>query len=250
MGYASNIIKGAGSGAMAGSAAGPWGALGGGVLGTVAGIFAASEEEANADKKRKILDQLKYEYGFQQDQIDDLIDAYYSDPESFLGTQEDVDAYRNALNSYKAEDYVYNFNPFEYKNTVDDFVTPYYDKIIDETTSKVQHSAAGAGVGRGTGAANAIASAAAQKEDELYKTALQQYNTDRAQTYSEWSGNIDKMQQRLNQLKSARDTQLNNLGTLATDYTNTRKQQFEDQINAAQQRASGNLQLGSLGLTI
>lgn len=250
MGYASNIIKGAGAGAMAGSAAGPWGTLGGGVLGTIAGIFAASEEEANAEKKRKILDELKYEYGLQQDQIDGLIQAYYDDPESFLGTQEDVDAYRNALNSYKAEDYVYNFDPFSYDKTVDDFVTPYYDKIIDETTSKVQHSAAGAGVGRGTGAANAIASAAAEKEDELYKTALQQYNTDRAQTYSEWSGNIDKMQQRLNQLKSARDTQLNNLGTLATDYTNTRKQQFEDEIAAKQARASGNLQLGSLGLTI
>ncbi len=250
MGYASNIIKGAGTGAAAGSAMGPWGALGGGVLGAVAGIFAASEEEENAEKKRQMLEQLKYDFGLQQDQIDGLIQAYYDDPESFLGTKEDVDAYRNALNSYKAEDYVYNFDPFNYNKTVDDFVTPYYDKIIDETTSKVQHSAAGAGVGRGTGAANAIASAAAQKEDELYKTALQQYNTDRAQTYSEWSGNIDKMQQRLNQLKSARDTQLNNLGTLANDYTNTRKQQFEDQINSAQQRASGNLQLGSLGLTI
>lgn len=250
MGYASNIIKGAGTGAAAGSAMGPWGALGGGVLGAVAGIFAASEEEENAEKKRKMLEQLKSDFGLQQDQIDGLIQAYYDDPESFLGTKEDVDAYRNALNSYKAEDYVYNFDPFDYNKTVDDFVTPYYDKIIDETTSKVQHSAAGAGVGRGTGAANAIASAAAQKEDELYKTALQQYNTERAQTYSEWSGNIDKMQQRLNQLKSARDTQLNNLGTLANDYTNTRKQQFEDQINAQQQRASGNLQLGSLGLTI
>lgn len=250
MGYASNIIKGTGTGAAVGSAMGPLGALGGGLLGAVAGIFAASEEEENAEKKRKMLEQLKYDFGLQQDQIDGLIQAYYDDPESFLGTKEDVDAYRNALNSYKAEDYVYNFDPFGYNKTVDDFVTPYYDKIIDETTSKVQHSAAGAGVGRGTGAANAIASAAAEKEDELYKTALQQYNTDRAQTYTEWSGNIDKMQQRLNQLKAARDTQLNNLGTLANDYTNTRKQQFEDQINSAQQRASGNLQLGSLGLTI
>lgn len=250
MGYASNIIKGSGTGAMAGSAMGPLGAIGGGLLGGIAGIFAASEEEENAEKKRKMLEQLKSDFGLQQDQIDGLIQAYYSDPESFLGTQEDVDAYRDALKSYKAEDYVYNFDPFNYDKTVDDFVTPYYDKIIDETTSKVQHSAAGAGVGRGTGAANAIASAAAEKEDELYKTALQQYNTDRAQTYSEWSGNIDKMQQRLNQLKSARDTQLNNLGTLATDYTNTRKQQFEDQINSQQQRANGNLQLGSLGLTI
>lgn len=250
MGYASNIIKGAGTGAAAGSAMGPWGALGGGALGAIAGIFAASEEEENAEKKRKMLEQLKSDFGLQQDKIDELIQAYYSDPESFLGTQEDVDAYRDALKSYKAEDYVYNFDPFDYDKTVDDFVTPYYDKIIDETTSKVQHSAAGAGVGRGTGAANAIASAAAEKEDELYKTALQQYNTDRAQTYSEWSGNIDKMQQRLNQLKSARDTQLNNLGTLATDYTNTRKQQFEDEIAAKQARANGNLQLQSLGLTI
>ena len=182
--------------------------------------------------------------------------AYYSDPESFLGTQEDIAAYKKAIQDYKPEDYVYSFDKFSFadkngrEKTVEDYVTPYYDQIIQDTTDRVQHSAAGGGVGRGTGAANAIATAAAEKNDELYKTALQQYNTDRAQSYTEWAGNIDKMQSRLNQLKAAKDTQLNNLGTLANDYTTNRRQQYEDEIAAKQARSSGNLQLHSMGLTI
>ena len=256
MGYASNIIKGTGTGAATGAAFGPWGAAIGGSLGALAGVFAAWDEEDDKEEKKKILEEAKVQFGLDQDQIEEAMEAYYNDPESFLGTQEDVEAYRNAIKNYNADDYVYNFDPFSFtdengkEKTVEDYMTPYYDQIIQDTTDRVQHSAAGGGVGRGTGAANAIATAAAEKEDELYKTALQQYNTDRAQSYTEWAGNIDKMQNRLNQLKAAKDTELNNLGTLSNDYTTTRRQKYEDEIAAKQARSSGNLQLHSMGLNI
>lgn len=248
--WGGNIIGGAGTGAAMGSAAGPWGALAGGVLGALGGVFASLSEEDDAERKQKIINNAKAQFNLTQDEIDTLMDEFYTNPENFLGTQEDVEAYRNAVNSYDPNQFVYDFEAFDYDKDVDDFVNPYYDKIIKNTSDKVQHSAAGAGVGRGTGAANAIAEAVAQKDDELFKTALQQYNTDRAQTYSEWSGNIDKMQQRLNQLKSATDTQMNNLGNLANDYTTQQQNYFSDQIASKQNRNNANLQLASMGLMI
>ena len=249
-GYASNMISGAGTGAAMGSVAGPWGALAGGALGALAGVFATWDQEEDAERKQKIIDDAQVQFKLNQDEIDSLMYEYYSNPANFLGTQEDVEAYRTAVNSYDPNQFVYDFEAFDYDKDVDDFVNPYYDKIIKTTSDKVQHSAAGAGIGRGTGAANAIAEAVAQKDDELYKTALQQYNTDRAQSYSEWSGNIDKMQQRLNQLKSATDTQINNLGSLANDYTTQRQNQFSDMIASKQNRNNANLQLASMGLMI
>jgi hypothetical protein len=248
--WGGNIISGAGTGAAMGSVAGPWGALAGGALGAIAGVFSSLSEENDAKRKQEMLDDIKGRFNLTQDEVDTLMTQFYENPDNFLGTKEDVDAYKDAIKAYKPENFVYDFDEFNYDKTVDDFVNPYYDKIIKNTSDKVQHSAAGAGVGRGTGAANAIAEAVAQKDDELYKTALQEYNTDRSQSYNEWSGNIDKMQQRLNQLRAATDTQLNNLGTLANDYLQQQQNYFGDQIASKQNRNNGNLQLASMGLMI
>lgn len=254
--WGGNIISGAGTGAAMGSAAGPWGALAGGALGAIAGVFASLSEEDDANRKQEMLDDIKGRFNLTQDEIDTLMEQYYTNSDNFLGTKDDVDAYKDAIQKYKPEDFVYDFEEFKYvdengkEKTVDDFVNPYYDKIIKNTSDKVQHSAAGAGVGRGTGAANAIAEAVAQKDDELYKTALQEYNTDRSQSYNEWSGNIDKMQQRLNQLRAATDTKLNNLGTLANSYLTQQQNYMTDQIASKQNRNNGNLQLASMGLMI
>ena len=254
--YAGSAIQGAGTGAAMGSVAGPWGAAIGGGLGLIAGIFSAYDAEQDAAKKRKIIDDAKKQFNLTQDDIDALMKEYYSNPDNFLGTKADVDAYRQAIESYNPSDFVYDFDEFKYtdengkEKTVDDFINPYYDKIIQDTSDSVQHSAAGAGVGRGTGAANAIADAVAKKNDELYKTALQEYNTDRSQKYSEWAGNIDRMQQRLNQLKSATDSQLTLKSNLANDYLATQQQAMADQIASKQNRNNGNLQLASMGLMI
>lgn len=248
--YGSNFVQGAGTGALAGSAAGPWGALAGGVVGGVAGLIGAYEQEQDENKRKALLRRLEKEYNLTQDKVDELIAEYYANPENFLGSAEDVAAWKEAIGSYDPNSFVYDFDPYSYDKQVEDFLTPYYDDVIDATSAKVQHSAAGAGVGRGTGAANAIAEATARKSDELYRTALQQYNMDKQQSYQEWSGNIQAMQNRLNQLKGATDSKIGNLATLANDYAQQRQNKFSDEIAAQQGRAGGNLQLGSLGLMI
>ena len=248
--YGRNFVSGSGQGAAVGSAAGPWGALIGGAAGGIAGLFAAYEEEENAKRKQQILDRAKQDFNLTQDEVDQLLEEYYTNPDNFLGTREDVDAYRQAVTEYDPNAFVYDFDEFNYDKSVDDFVNPYYDKIIADTEKKIQHSAAGAGVGRGTGAANAIATGVAEKEDQLYNTALNAYNADRNRSYQEWSGNIQAMQNKLNQLKAATDTKMNNLGTMATDYINQNRDRTQDEIAAKQARSSGNLQLSTMGLLI
>ena len=261
--YMGSALQGLGTGAAAGSAAGPYGAIIGGVLGSLAGIFSAADAEADRKKKQEILEDAANQFNLDMDEVESLMTEYYNNPDAFLGTEDDVKAYRDAVKSYNPSDYIYGYDAdtgtFDeskynfgnsYTKTVDDFINPYYDKIIADTTAGVQHSAAGAGLGRGTGAANAIATAQAQKEDELYKTALQQYNTDRAQSYTEWSGNLQRMQDRLNQLKSANDTKLQMQNNLATDYTNQIQNKYSDLVAQKQNRSNGNLSLASMGLMI
>lgn len=261
--YLGSAIQGMGTGMAAGSAAGPYGMLAGGILGTLAGIFSAADAEADRKKKQEILEDAANQFNLDMDEVESLMSEYYSNPDAFLGTEDDVKAYRDAVKNYNPSDYIYGYDAdtgtFDeskynfgnsYNKTVDDFINPYYDKIIADTTAGVQHSAAGAGVGRGTGAAQAIATAQAQKEDELFKTALQQYNTDRAQSYTEWSGNLQRMQDRLNQLKSANDTKLQMQNNLATDYTNQMQNKYSDLVAQKQNRSNGNLSLASMGLMI
>jgi hypothetical protein len=239
-----------GAGALAGSSVGPWGAIVGGGLGALAGAFGAYEAEQDAKRKKQILRQAMAQFNLTQDEVDSLLAEYYNNPDNFLGTQEDVDAYRKSIAEYDPSNFVGDYEAFDYGKSVDDFVNPYYDKIISDTSKQISHSAAGAGVGRGTGAANAIAKGVAEKEDQLYNTALNAYNTDRSQSYTEWAGNIDKMQARLNALKSATDTKLNMQGNLANDYTAQRQNAMADEIAAKQNRNNGNLQLASMGLMI
>jgi hypothetical protein len=260
--YLGSAIQGAGTGASVGAAAGPYGAIAGGILGTLAGIFSAADAEEDRKKKQEILEDAAKQFNLDMDEVESLMSEYYSNPDAFLGTKDDVKAYRDAVQKYNPSDYIYGYDDEKgfdeskynfgdsYKKTIDDFINPYYDKIIADTTAGVQHSAAGAGLGRGTGAAQAIATAQAQKEDELFKTALQQYNTDRAQSYTEWSGNLQRMQDRLNQLKSAQDTKLQMQNNLASDYTNQMQNKYADLVAQKQNRSNGNLSLASMGLMI
>lgn len=148
------------------------------------------------------------------------LEQYYNDRGS-LGSAEDVNKYKQIIGRYNPSDYVYDdFGKFsdEYNKTVDDFVNPYYDQIIKGTSDALQHTAAGAGLGRGTGAALNIAQGVAEKEDELYKTALDAYNTDRRQAYTEYNDYIKNMQSKLDSLNKANQTQATLYGNLANDY--------------------------------
>lgn len=165
----------------------------------------------------------------------DSIDQFY-DRRKGLGNAGDINAYRQALADYNPEDYAADVGEFSYDKTKEDFLNPYYSRIIGDTANSIQHSAAGAGIGRGTGAALNIAKGTAEKSNELYNTALNEFNTDRDFAYKQYSDAIRNNQARLNALREGTQYKMGLQGDLAQDYINTQDQAFADQMKAQQDR--------------
>lgn len=131
------------------------------------------------------------------DDILKQLQAYRNNQYTF-SSPEMVKDYKDTLSSFKPENYVYDFDKFNYDKTAQDYITPYMDQIIAATGNKVQNTAAGAGLGRSGGTAYDIAEAVAEKNDELYRTALQDYRDDRNFAYQEYSDFINNMQNKYN----------------------------------------------------
>ena len=169
------------------------------------------------------------------------INDYYSNRVG-LGTKDDVTNYRNSIEGYNPNDYVYDFGDFNYNKTKEDYLNPYYNQIISDVAQKAQGSAAGAGMGRSTFAAQNIARAVAQKEDELYKTALNEYNTDRSQAYKEYADAIVRNQEKLNALREGNQYKMGLQGNLAKDYISTQDAQQSDLMNLKQDKLNAKQQ--------
>lgn len=171
-------------------------------------------------------------------QIINGLNDYYANRGS-IGQAGDVDAYRQAIAAEmnKPEDYyAAPVGEFNFDKSKEDYLNPYYSRIIGDTANQIQHSAAGAGLGRGTGAALNIAKGTAEKSDELYRTALSEYNNDRNFAYQQYSDAIRNNQNRLNAIKSGQEYKLGLQGNLAQDYLNTQDQAYADQLKAQQDR--------------
>lgn len=175
------------------------------------------------------------------DNIKKEINDYYDNRVS-LGNVNDVATYRSSIEGYNPNDYVYDFGDFNYNKTKEDFLNPYYNKIIGDAAMKAQGSAAGAGMGRSTFAAQNIARAVAQKEDELYKTALSEYNTDRSQAYKEYSDAIARNQEKLNALREGAQYKMGLEGNLAKDYISSQDAQQSDLMNLRQDKLNAKQQ--------
>ncbi len=187
---------------------------------------------------------LKEQGKYTEEEYDKLlndINDYYDNRVS-LGSEEDVDKYRSSIEGYNPSDYVYDFDDFSYDKTKEDFLNPYYNKIIGDVALKAQNSAAGAGMGRSTFAAQNIARAVAQKEDELYKTALNEYNTDRSQAYKEYTDAIARNQEKLNALREGEQYKMGLEGNLAKDYISTQDAQQSDLMNLKQDKLNAKQQ--------
>lgn len=198
------------------------------------GLTAVSNYFGNKEAQSKASDNLEA-VNAQNASISSAIKDYYANNSTSKNTSSaDVDSYYSALREYNPNDYVYDFDEFDYDKTVDDFYNPNKDKIIDATAKTTQQMASGAGIGRGTGAASAIATDVADKNEELYSDALTQYNTDKSSEYQEYSDYIDKNQNKLNALSDATNTQLTNLGTVSNAVFQNEQNEFEDTLGAQQ----------------
>lgn len=163
------------------------------------------------------------------------IDDYYGQRGS-LGTQADASAYKNAIANYNPEDYAAVDPGFNFKKTKEDYINPYYSQIIGDTANQLQHTAAGAGMGRGTGAALNIAKGVADKSNELYRTAMQDYQNERDFAYKSYADAIKNNQARLNALRSGTEYKMGLQGNLASDYYNTMDARMGDTMQAQQDR--------------
>lgn len=171
--------------------------------------------------------------------IEGDINSYY-DRRGSLGSLQDAQDYASAIRGYNPDDFVYNRGQFNYGKTAQDFINPYYDQVIGDTAAAVQHSAAGAGLGRGSGAATSIADAVARKNDELYRTAMQDYRDDRDFEYQKYNDYVNAMQQALDTKRAATETKLGLQGNLAQDYFGAMDSRQADLMRARQDKIAAN----------
>lgn len=226
---------------VAGAIAGAAGQLGGAAI---QGYYADKASEREAAARKQAASQLRAQGQITEGQYNELINQInnYYNTRGSLGTQSDVNAYKQAIANYNPEDYAADVGEFNYGKTVEDFTNPYYAQIIGQTRDQLQHTAAGAGLGRGTGAALNIAEGVASKSDELYNTAMNQYNQDRQFEYQKYADAIQNNQNRLNALRTANEYKLGLQGNLAQDYYNTKDSRMSDVLQAQQDRM--NAQVG------
>jgi len=242
----SNVLLSTGAGAAAGlSVGGPWAALAGGAIGLATALFGEYEAAQNEEAKERILEKAANQLNTSTQILRDNLTAWYKDPNNAsIGRAEDAATYRSLVDKYDPNEFVYDFEDFDNdKYDVNDYYATNRQAIIDKTSDALQHTAAGAGIGRGTGAANQIATGVANKNEALYKDALAAMDQDRQFAYSLWNSKIQNGQNRLNQLKSATDTQLSMYGTLAQDYQNYQAQKLQQQLDLEAQNAQNKLQL-------
>lgn len=195
---------------------------------------AEAERKARAEAAARLREQGQLTNAEYQRIISD-INSYY-DMRPSLGNQGDINAYRSAIAEYNPEDYAADVGEFKFDKTKEDYLNPYYSRIIGDTANTIQHSAAGAGLGRGTGAALNIAKGTAEKSDELYRTAMQDYTQDRDFAYQQFTDAIRNNQNRLNAIREGKQYKLGLQGNLAQDYVNTLDARQSDLMKAQQDK--------------
>lgn len=200
-------------------------------------IQASNEEDRRSEARARLTGQkaaLDSDYA----SVLESIGKYYAD-RGGLGTADDVTAYRTLVSGYNPKDFVYSPDKtFDetYSKTRDDFINPYMQKIIGDAAQQVQHTAAGAGVGRGSGAAEAIAAEVAQKSNDLYREAQQEYKDDRNFEYNKYNDYIAQKQRELDTKRQALDSKINLTGNLAQDYYSVMDAEQADKLKLGQDR--------------
>ena len=193
-----------------------------------------AEQEAREEAAKKLRAQGQITDSEYSNMINQIRD-YYIDRGS-LGTQNDVNEYRKAIANLNPEDYAAKDPGFGWTGSKEDYLNPYYGKIIGDTANSIQHTAAGAGLGRGTGAALNIAKGVSEKSDELYRTAMADYQNERDFQYKKYQDAIRNNQNYLTALREGNEYKIGLQGNLAQDYYNTQDSRMSDLLKAQQDK--------------
>lgn len=204
--------------------------------GTIASnLYNSSKDREAREAARSALADQQGASNYDYNQIMNEIDSYYKNRGS-LGSAQDVKDYKAAIAGYDPNKFIYDRGEFGYNKTASDFINPLRDKIVANEIAGVQHSAAGAGLGRGSGAAEAIAQAVADKDEELYRLAQEDYRDDRDFAYRKYSDYANAMQNKLDALRAATDTKMTLQGNLAQDYYGVMDAAMADKLKTKQDK--------------
>lgn len=214
-------------------------AAGGQIAGSAINAYANyKSQEAQMAARKEAADRLARQGLITENEYNKMIEdinSYYDDRGS-LGNQNDVNEYRKAISDYNPKDYAAKDPGFQWTGTKEDYINPYYGRIIGDTANQIQHTAAGAGLGRGTGAALNIAKGTAEKSDELYRTAMQDYQNERDFEYKKYADAIRNNQNYLSALREGNQYKIGLQGNLAQDYFNTQDSRMSDVLKAEQDK--------------
>lgn len=187
----------------------------GGFVNTATSMINAAEEreqerrlqEQKQKAVAKALAQANTEYQKQQNILDDYNKERYHWADE--ATQKE---FMDLVNSYDPNAYVYDFDPYEYDKTVDDFIDPNAQKISEMAGLQTQADAAGAGNAGGTGALAKMGYSRWQAASDLYKQAQDQMYKDQALNYQQYSDYITNMQHKLDTLSKQQLQKIDMLG--------------------------------------
>lgn len=195
-------------------------------------------QEAQMKARKEAADQLRAQGQITDAEYNSVINSInqYYNTRGSMGTQNDVNEYKQAIANYNPEDYAAVDPGFNWSGTKEDYLNPYYGKIIGDTANSIQHTAAGAGLGRGTGAALNIAKGVSEKSDELYRTAMADYQNERDFQYKKYQDAIRNNQNYLTALREGNEYKIGLQGNLAQDYFNTQDSRMSDVLKAQQDR--------------
>lgn len=177
-----------------------------------------AEKEAREQHEANVREGVE-EAGRTYDDLMSMLENYKSGQYKFSDPRM-AGQYSRMISDFDPESMIYTPEQFSFDKTKEDYVTPYMDDILSQVEARVQGTAAGAGLGRGTGTAEAIASADAEKMNELYQQAQQQYTQDRDFAYKNYADYINNMQNRYSNLANLTSEKIKLMGgAIAHDET-------------------------------
>ena len=171
------------------------------------GIYDRYKQDEKERQRKKDIQKTIKQTESDYDKMIQLLEDYRSGQEN-LADPETLAKYKKLLSEYNPEDYLYDFEKFQFTDesgkpiTREDYIASNREQILQDVSDRLQHTAAGAGLGRGTGAALNIGKGLTEKDEELMRMASEQFGQDRSQAYTEWSDYIDKMQSKLDKKRT------------------------------------------------
>lgn len=151
-----------------------------------------------------------------QSEAEAILDEY-NNGRTRLSSAGDVEAYKSLRDNYDPNKYVLEPEKFDKSvYSVEDYLNPQKDAILEDVAKAVQHTAAGYGLGRSSGAFKAMNRAAVEKSEQLYNDAYNRMKDERSFDYGAYTDYINQQQKKLD---AQRQGYLDQMGLLKNDIT-------------------------------